>query len=142
MPPENQMASTNSKIGAQPMCIQREVEEVSVLRLKGRRNGVIDSTMVVCFNGFVKDSERFIEEVSCTAPGDMNLLEHLLPSSFLLEGLKTAMLFIQDRLLRLQHETIDGGHRCLVFNSGNGGSTVTDFLSREPLYKGSTHVIN
>jgi len=71
--------------------------------------------MIVSFNGFVKDSERFIEEVSCTVPGDMNLLDHLLPSSFLLESLETAMLFIQDRLLRLQHETIDGGHRYLVF---------------------------
>ena len=46
---------------------------------------------------------------------DVNLLEGLLPSSFLVEGLKTAMMFIHDRLLRIQHETIDGCHRCLPF---------------------------
>jgi hypothetical protein len=40
-------------------------------------------------------------------------LECLLPSPFLLENLKTAMMFIHDRLLRIQHETIDGGHKCL-----------------------------
>ena len=65
------------------------------------------------FKSFVKDSERLIEEVCCTAQGDVNLLESLLPSTFLVESLKTAMMFIHDRLLRIQHETIDGGHRCL-----------------------------
>ena len=69
--------------------------------------------MVVSFKSFIKDSERLIEEVCCTAQGDMNLLESLLPSPFLVEGLKTAMMFIHDRLLRIQHETIDSGHRCL-----------------------------
>ena len=63
--------------------------------------------------GFVKDSEGFIEEVCCAAHGQMNLLECLLPSSFLVEGLKTAMMFIQDRLFRIEHETIDSGHGCL-----------------------------
>jgi hypothetical protein len=69
--------------------------------------------MVVSFKSFVKDPERLIEEVCCTAQGDVNLLERLFPSSFLLEGLKTAMMFIHDRLLRIQHETINGGHRRL-----------------------------
>jgi hypothetical protein len=45
----------------------------------------------------------------------MNLLESLLPSPFLVEGLKTAMMRIHDRLLRIQHETIDGCHICLTF---------------------------
>ena len=63
--------------------------------------------------GFLKDSERLIEEICCTAQGDVNLLESLLPSPFLMEGLKTTTMFIHDRLLRIQHETIDGGHRCL-----------------------------
>ena len=63
--------------------------------------------------GFVKDLERFLEDICCTTKGHMNLLERLLPSSFPVEGLKAAMMFIQDRLLRLQHENIDGGHRCL-----------------------------
>jgi hypothetical protein len=40
-------------------------------------------------------------------------LESFLPSPFLMEGLKTAMMFIHDRLLRIQHETIGGCHRCL-----------------------------
>ena len=40
----------------------------------------------------------------------MNLLESLLPSPFLVEGLKTAMMLIHDRLLCIQHETIDGCH--------------------------------
>ena len=65
--------------------------------------------------GFVEDSKRLIEEVCCTAQGDVNLLESLLPSPFLLEGLKTALMFLHDRLLRIQHETIDVCHRCLPF---------------------------
>jgi len=69
----------------------------------------------VRLKGFVEDSERFIEEVCCAAQGDVNLLERLLPSLFLLVGLKTAMMFFHDRLLRIQHETIDSCHRCLPF---------------------------
>jgi hypothetical protein len=69
--------------------------------------------MVVAIQGFIKDSERLIEEICCTTHGDVNLLESLLPSPFLMEGLKTATMFIHDRLLRIQHETIEGGHRCL-----------------------------
>ena len=37
----------------------------------------------------------------------MNLVDRLFPSAFLVEGLKTAMMVIQDRLLRLEHETVD-----------------------------------
>ena len=66
--------------------------------------------------GFLEDSERLIEEICCTAQGNVNLLESFLPSSFLMEGLKTSMMFIHDRLLRIQHETIDSGHRCLRTN--------------------------
>ena len=51
--------------------------------------------------GFVEDSERLIEQVSCTAERDVNLLERLLPTSFLLKGLKTTMMFLHDRLLRI-----------------------------------------
>ena len=69
--------------------------------------------MVMRFKGFVKDSEGFIEEVCRAAHGHMNLLERLLPSSFRVQGLKTAMMFVQDRLFRIEHETIDGGHGCL-----------------------------
>lgn len=65
--------------------------------------------------GFVEDSERFIEQVCCTAQGDVNLLERLLPSSFLVKGLKTMMMFLHDRLLRIQHQTIDSCHRSLPF---------------------------
>ena len=65
--------------------------------------------------GFVEDSERLIEEVCCTAQGNVNLLESLFPSPLLVESLKTSMMIIQDRLLRIQHETIDWGHRCLPF---------------------------
>ena len=65
--------------------------------------------------GFVEDSERFIEEVCCTAQGDVNLLESLFPSPFLVESLKTAMMFVHDRLLRIQHETVDSCHRCFPF---------------------------
>jgi hypothetical protein len=70
--------------------------------------------VVVAIQGFLKDSERLIEEICCTAHGDVNLLESFLPSSFLMEGLKTAMMFIHDRLLRIQHETVDSGHRYLL----------------------------
>lgn len=71
--------------------------------------------MVVAIKGFLEDSERLIEEVCCTAQGDMNLLESLLPSPFLVKGLKTAMMLIHDRLFRIQHKTIDGCHRGLPF---------------------------
>ncbi|MGH7146901.1 MAG: hypothetical protein ACREIJ_03245 [Nitrospiraceae bacterium] len=64
---------------------------------------------------FVEDSEQLIEEVCCTAQSDVNLLESLFPSPFLVEGLKTSMMIIQDRLLRIQHKTIDWGHGCLPF---------------------------
>lgn len=78
----------------------------------GRGSGTVGG-VVVAIQGFLEDSERLIEEICCTAQGDVNLLERFLPSSFLMEGLKTAMMFIHDRLLRIQHETIDSGHRCL-----------------------------
>jgi hypothetical protein len=71
--------------------------------------------VVVAVKGFIEDSERLIEEVCCTAHDDVNLLERLLPSPFLVEGLKTAMMFIHDRLFRFEHETIDGCHRRLPF---------------------------
>ena len=66
----------------------------------------------MAIQGFLEDSERLIEEICCTAQGDVNLLESFLPSSFLMEGLKTAMMFIHDRLLRVEHKTIGGCHRC------------------------------
>ena len=71
--------------------------------------------VVVAIQGFFEDSERLIEEICGTVQGDVNLLESFFPSSFLMEGLKTAMMFIHDRLLRIQHETIDSGHRYLPF---------------------------
>jgi hypothetical protein len=69
----------------------------------------------VIVKGFLKDLERLIEEICCTAQGDLNFLERLLPSPFLVECLKTAVMFIHDRVLRLQHQTIDSGHRYLPF---------------------------
>ena len=64
---------------------------------------------------FVEDSERFIEQICHAAQSDMHLLKGLLPSPFLLKGLKTAVMFLHNRLLRIQHETIDSCHRCLPF---------------------------
>jgi len=69
----------------------------------------------VIVKGFLKDLERLIEEICSTAQGDVNFLERLLPSPFLVECLKTAVMFIHDCVLRLQHETIDSGHRYLPF---------------------------
>ena len=74
---------------------------------------VVGRGMGVSLKSFVKDLEGLIKEVRCTAQDDMNLLESLLPSPFLVEGLKTAMMLIQDRLFRIEHETIDSGHGCL-----------------------------
>jgi hypothetical protein len=71
--------------------------------------------VVVAIKGFLEDSERLIEQVCSTAQGDVNLLESLLPSPFLVEDLKTSMMFIHDRLFRIEHKTIDGCHRCLPF---------------------------
>ena len=73
---------------------------------RGRR-GAIGRNTFVGFNGFLKDSKRFIEEVCRTAEGHMNLVDRLFPPAFLVEGLKTAMMVIQDRLFRLEHETVD-----------------------------------
>ena len=42
-----------------------------------------------------------MREVCCIAQDDMSLLESLLPSPFLVEGLKMVMMFIQDRFLRV-----------------------------------------
>jgi hypothetical protein len=50
--------------------------------------------------GFIEDSERLIEEVCRAAQRDVDFLESLHPSSFLIEGLKTAMMVVHDRLLR------------------------------------------
>lgn len=83
--------------------------------LRGCGRGAVGRSMGLSLNGFVENSERLIEEVCCTGQGDVNLLESLLPSPFLVEGLKTAMMFIHDRLLCIQHETIDGCHRSLPF---------------------------
>lgn len=80
--------------------------------------------MAVSLNGFVKDSERLIEEVCCTAQGDVNLLESLHPSPFLVQSLKTAMMFVHDCLLRIQHKAIGGCHRCP--HSCDRGRTITD----------------
>jgi hypothetical protein len=43
------------------------------------------------------------------------LFESLLPSPFLVESLKTAMVFIHDRLFRIEDKTIEGCHRFLPF---------------------------
>jgi len=67
----------------------------------------------VCFKRFVEDSERLIEEVSCTTQGNVNFLECLFPTPILAESLKTAMVFLHDRVFCIQHETIDRGHRRL-----------------------------
>lgn len=66
-------------------------------------------------NGFVKDSERLIQEVCCTTERDVNLLKRFLPSSFLLKGLKTTMMLLHDRLLCIQHQAINSCHRRLPF---------------------------
>ncbi len=34
-------------------------------------------------------------------------MDRFFPSAFLVEGLKTAMMFLQDRLFRFEHETVD-----------------------------------
>jgi hypothetical protein len=79
----------------------------------GRGSGAVGRSMVVSLKRFVEDSERLIEQVCCAAQGNVNLSESLLPSLFLVEDLKSSMMFIHDRLLRIQHETIDGCHMCL-----------------------------
>ena len=61
---------------------------------------------------FVKNLNRFIEEVFCTAQCDGNFLECLPPSPRLEEILKTTVMFIQDRLLRVKHQTVGVCHDC------------------------------
>ena len=69
--------------------------------------------MVVGLKSFVKDSKGLIEEICGTVQRHVDLFEGFLPSLFLVEDSKTSMMFIHDRLLRIQHETIDGCHKCL-----------------------------
>jgi hypothetical protein len=69
--------------------------------------------MVVGLKSFVKDSEGLIEEICCTVERHVDLFEGFLPSLFLMEDSKTSMMFIHDRLLRIQHETIDRCHKSL-----------------------------
>jgi hypothetical protein len=57
----------------------------------------------VMIEGFLEHSDRFMKEVCRTGECDVNLLERLFPSFFLVEGLKTAVMLLKDRLLRLQH---------------------------------------
>jgi hypothetical protein len=83
--------------------------------LTRRRGSGTVGGVVVAIQCFVEDSERLIEQVCHTAKSDMHLLKGLLPSPFLLKGLKPAVMFLHDRLLRIQHETIDSCHRYLPF---------------------------
>jgi hypothetical protein len=57
---------------------------------------------VLRLNDFGKDSKRLIEEIGCTTQGDVNLLKGLIPSPFLMEGLKAPVMFFQDRLFRIE----------------------------------------
>ena len=59
---------------------------------------------------FVEGSERLIEQVCRTEQSEMHLLKGLLPSPFLLQRLKTTVMFLHDRLLRIEHETVDSCH--------------------------------
>lgn len=90
-----------------------------------RGSGVAGWNRIVSCNGFVEDSERLVQEVCRTTECDVNLLECLLPASFLLKGLKTAMMIFHDRLLRIQHQAINSCHRCPP-HSCDGDRTVTD----------------
>ena len=65
---------------------------------------------VVSGKSFVKNLNRLIEEVCCTAQCDGNFVERLPPSPLLEEILKTTVMFIHDRLLRVKHQTIGGCH--------------------------------
>jgi hypothetical protein len=70
----------------------------------------------------------------------MHLLKGLLPSPFPLKGLEAAMMFLHDRLLRIQHETIDSCHRRLPFVCSR--RTVTESLSTQQLYEWVDDVID
>jgi hypothetical protein len=83
-------------------CCERASFHAYALRGCGRGRGTV-GVVVVRLKGFCEDSERLIEKVCCTAQCDGNLLESLLPSLFLAEGLKTAKMFIHDRLFRIEH---------------------------------------
>ena len=73
---------------------------------------VIGGRLAVSFKSFVKNWKRLVEEVCCTAQYDGNFLECLPPSPLLEEILKTTVMFIQDRLLRVKHQTVGGCHNC------------------------------
>jgi hypothetical protein len=66
--------------------------------------------MVMGFKDFVKNPEGLVQKICCATQGYMNLLESLLQSSFLVKHLKTTMMFIQNRLLCVEHQIIDGRH--------------------------------
>ena len=52
-----------------------------------------EGTRGVTIQRFLEDLDRFIEKVCCTAQCDVNFLERLLPFPFLVEGLKTAVMY-------------------------------------------------
>ena len=55
----------------------------------------------------------FIQEVRCTTERHLELSHRFRPSSFPLQQLKSAVLLIQNGLLGIEHEVIDGAHVCL-----------------------------
>jgi hypothetical protein len=76
-----------------------------LLDLGSCRRGIwaIHRSGAVSLNSFGKNSKRLIEEISCTTQCDVDLLKRFLPSTFLMEGLKTSMMFFEDRLFRIKH---------------------------------------
>jgi len=76
---------------------------------------VVGRDQVVRLKSFVKNCKRLVEEVCCTAQYDGNFLECLPPSLLLEEILKTTVMFLHDRLLRVNHQTIDGCHSGPLF---------------------------
>ena len=78
-----------------------EVEFVKSTRLVGKG-------LVVSVKSFVKNLKPLVEEVCCTAQYKVTFLERFPPSPLLVEILKTPVMFLQDRLLRIKHQTIGG----------------------------------
>lgn len=58
----------------------------------------------------LEDAERFVEQIRRAGQGDLELLHRFFPAAFTLERLEPLVLFLEDRLLRIEDQVIEGTH--------------------------------
>ena len=61
-------------------------------------------------NDSLQDLNGFVQEIRGTGQCHLELLHRFRPASFPLKDLKSAMLFIEDSLLRIEYQVVYGAH--------------------------------